>query len=171
MGVGVVGWVISAVIVGLIAQNVGRSFGSYFALSLFLSPIIGLVVLLIKGKATKDEILDNNKHIFYCKKCGKTFGGFSSNGSGIEFCPECGEQVLETRIFVDDWRTFSNQKKQQMKDSFARGSFLRNVDASAGFRDTAIGGADELKKYKELLDSGIITQEEFEAKKKQLLGL
>lgn len=31
--------------------------------------------------------------------------------------------------------------------------------------------ADELKKYKELLDSGVITQEEFDAKKKQLLGL
>ena len=31
--------------------------------------------------------------------------------------------------------------------------------------------ADELKKYKELLDTGIITQEEFDAKKKQLLGL
>ena len=31
--------------------------------------------------------------------------------------------------------------------------------------------ADEIKKYKELLDSGIITQEEFDAKKKQLLDL
>ena len=31
--------------------------------------------------------------------------------------------------------------------------------------------ADQLKKYKELLDSGVITQEEFDAKKKQLLGL
>lgn len=30
---------------------------------------------------------------------------------------------------------------------------------------------DELKKYKELLDSGIISQEEFDQKKKQLLGL
>lgn len=30
---------------------------------------------------------------------------------------------------------------------------------------------DELKKYKELLDGGIITQEEFDAKKKQLLNL
>ena len=30
---------------------------------------------------------------------------------------------------------------------------------------------DELKKYKELLDGGVITQEEFDAKKKQLLGL
>lgn len=33
------------------------------------------------------------------------------------------------------------------------------------------GTADELKKYKDLLDNGIITQEEFDAKKKQLLGL
>lgn len=31
--------------------------------------------------------------------------------------------------------------------------------------------ADELKKYKNLLDNGTITKEEFEAKKKQLLGL
>lgn len=31
--------------------------------------------------------------------------------------------------------------------------------------------ADELKKYKELLDNGVISQEEFNAKKKQLLGL
>ncbi len=31
--------------------------------------------------------------------------------------------------------------------------------------------ADELRAYKELLDSGVITQEEFDEKKKQLLGL
>ena len=31
--------------------------------------------------------------------------------------------------------------------------------------------ADQLKKFKELLDSGVITQEEFDAKKKQLLGV
>lgn len=34
-----------------------------------------------------------------------------------------------------------------------------------------ISSADELKKYKDLLDQGIISQEEFDAKKKQLLGL
>ena len=35
----------------------------------------------------------------------------------------------------------------------------------------SVSSADELKKYKELLDMGIITHEEFDAKKKQLLGL
>lgn len=35
----------------------------------------------------------------------------------------------------------------------------------------APSNADELKKYKELLDIGVISQEEFDAKKKQLLGV
>ena len=37
--------------------------------------------------------------------------------------------------------------------------------------NNSTSNADELKKFKELLDSGVITQEEFDAKKKQLLGL
>lgn len=35
----------------------------------------------------------------------------------------------------------------------------------------ATSAADELKKFKDLLDAGIITQDEFDAKKKELLGL
>lgn len=35
----------------------------------------------------------------------------------------------------------------------------------------AVSVADEIKKFKELLDMGAITQEEFDTKKKQLLGL
>lgn len=35
----------------------------------------------------------------------------------------------------------------------------------------ALSPAEELRKFKELLDMGIVTQEEFDAKKKQLLGL
>lgn len=41
----------------------------------------------------------------------------------------------------------------------------------ASSNDNHLSNVDELKKYKELLDSGVITQEEFDAKKKQLLGL
>lgn len=44
-----------------------------------------------------------------------------------------------------------------------------HVNKSKGASE--LGVADELKKYKELLDSGVISQEEFDAKKKQLLGL
>lgn len=43
-----------------------------------------------------------------------------------------------------------------------------NQNASTSNTDS---DADEILKFKQLLDSGIITQEEFDAKKKQLLGL
>lgn len=36
---------------------------------------------------------------------------------------------------------------------------------------TELSGADEIMKYKDLLDKGIITKEEFDLKKKELLGL
>jgi hypothetical protein len=36
---------------------------------------------------------------------------------------------------------------------------------------SVVSGADELKKYKELLDQQIITEKEFEEKKKQILGI
>ena len=42
---------------------------------------------------------------------------------------------------------------------------------SAPAASSTIGGADKLKMYTDLLDSGTITQEEFDAKKKEILGL
>ena len=38
-------------------------------------------------------------------------------------------------------------------------------------QNTVTSSADEIVKFKKLADDGIITQEEFEAKKKQLLDL
>lgn len=45
------------------------------------------------------------------------------------------------------------------------------AQASAPALSAAPSAADELMKFKQLLDAGAITQEEFDAKKKQLLGL
>lgn len=45
------------------------------------------------------------------------------------------------------------------------------AQASAPVLSAAPSAADELMKFKQLLDAGAITQEEFDAKKKQLLGL
>lgn len=47
----------------------------------------------------------------------------------------------------------------------------KTVRSEAKKEETEVGSADEIKKFKELLDTGAITQEEFDAKKKQLLGL
>ena len=51
---------------------------------------------------------------------------------------------------------------------------IREVKTAAHHKPTVVqqaSAADELKKFKELLDLDVITQEEFDAKKKQLLGL
>ena len=56
-------------------------------------------------------------------------------------------------------------------------SILDRICSSAGSEvssmqpQTNISAADEIKKFKELLDAGIITEDEFNAKKKQLLGI
>ena len=47
----------------------------------------------------------------------------------------------------------------------------QNKNTSEVPSNSTMGSADELKKYKDLLDSGVITREEFDTKKKQLLGL
>jgi predicted Zn-dependent peptidase len=46
----------------------------------------------------------------------------------------------------------------------------KNAPATTVIQNT-FSVADEIKKFKELLDMDIITQEEFDAKKKELLGL
>lgn len=53
-------------------------------------------------------------------------------------------------------------------------NMCRQVEADQNIQSTPsvpVSGADEIMKYKQLLDCGAITQEEFDAKKKQLLGL
>ena len=50
-------------------------------------------------------------------------------------------------------------------------SFVNINNNNVNESEQKISFADELRKYKALFDDGIITQEEFEAKKKQILGL
>jgi len=45
----------------------------------------------------------------------------------------------------------------------------KNRQRSKKLPEENLGGADEIKKYKELLDSGIITQSEYDMKKREIL--
>ena len=57
----------------------------------------------------------------------------------------------------------STKKSKNGKNDEVTQTVINNVQETTN--------ADELKKFKDLLDSGAITQEEFDEKKKQLLGL
>lgn len=66
--------------------------------------------------------------------------------------------------------TFSSKKDfEQAKELKALIESLQNKDSQPETSNTS--DADELIKFKELLDAGVITEEEFEAKKKQILGI
>ena len=50
-------------------------------------------------------------------------------------------------------------------------SDVSNENVISNQSNNTLSAADEIKKYKDLLDCGAISQDEFDAKKKQLLGL
>ncbi len=65
-----------------------------------------------------------------------------------------------TKVSNEKMIEVSNYVKQRVDD----------VKNNVGAPTAAISPAEELKKFKELLDMGVISQEEFDAKKKQILG-
>lgn len=67
-------------------------------------------------------------------------------------CPKCNSRNVR-KLSKEEWE----------KETAAQNTTTASAPVASA--------ADELKKFKELLDMDVITQEEFDAKKKQLLGL
>lgn len=84
---------------------------------------------------------------------GGTFVTVNSSAKAFSLAAGMQQSKNVTR-FVE---AFSSKIKQYDKNSVATSSNFNT--------------ADEIMKYKQLLDAGAITQEEYDAKKKQLLGL
>lgn len=68
------------------------------------------------------------------------------------------------------YRFFGMDNRDEVHKTITELLLSRQNEAKAK-NAPAASSADELSKFKDLLDKGIITQEEFDAKKKQLLGL
>lgn len=136
------------------------------------------VIITVKvgiGSFMTGNASDGEKTIYYSdcigvqyKKCGFQLGYLQFETAG-------GIMNNRTNNFFNEntftWST-SNQTNEKMEEvanyTKERVNYYKNIrNAPTG----TLSPADELKKYKDLLDSGIITQEEFDAKKKQLLGL
>lgn len=79
--------------------------------------------------------------------------------------------LITTQTKADSWMYKQFYKIAQ--DILSALSLIKSQNESikVNASNSIPSSADEIFKYKELLNSGIITQDEFEAKKKQLLGL
>lgn len=128
------------------------------------------------GSFITGNISDGEKTIYYIdcvgvqyKRSGFQIGylqletpGMTMNNGASNFFNE--------NSFTFDTSVVSNEYMDQVA-AYVK----KQVEASKRSRNAptvaAVSPADEIRKYKELLDMGIITQEEFDAKKRQLLGL
>ena len=80
-----------------------------------------------------------------------------------------GSENIETTFWFDRTNKQLASEYEKAYDYIKERIKFYKEQKNAVFVQTS--SADELKKFKELLDMGVISQEEFDAKKKQLLGL
>lgn len=136
--------------------------------------IIGTKATL--GSFITGNVSDGEKTIYYRDCIGVQF---KQSGLQIGYLQlETASGIMNMRqnnffnenSFTFDTTVQSNEKMQEVAD-YVRSRVEEAKNGGSVKAEPAVSVADELKKFKELLDMGIITQEEFDAKKKQLLGL
>ena len=114
---------------------------------------------------------------------GAMVGNAIGGTAGAVLLGNKGPKPINSRDVVHDTRAVSLRVPNQVSLNFSYGdynTFLLVIPEKAATAISApketktaevVSSADEIVKYKKLLDDGIITQEEFNAKKKQLLNL
>lgn len=127
------------------------------------------------GSFITGNISDGEKTIYYADCIGVQFkkSGFQIGYLQLEtaggIMNNKASNFFNENTFTWDTSQQSNEKMEEVaKYVKERVDYYKNARNAPV---AAASPADELKKYKELMDMGIITQEEFDAKKKQLLGL
>ena len=139
--------------------------------------------LASKYKQIGQEI--KNKVNEECKSLGIEF--ININIENISLPDEVEKMIDEQSgmgLAIKDMSAYTQyQSVRAMRDASKQSGGLASIGAGVALGKQMINNIQqpqeeskkdsitEIKKYKELLDAGIITQEEFETKKKQLLGL
>ncbi len=73
--------------------------------------------------------------------------------------------------YIKDENAIVLNSKKKYETALQIKEYIRKMQMSPINAGSQPSGADELMKYKQLLDGGAITQEEYDLKKKQLLNL
>ena len=137
------------------------------------------VIMCVKatvGSFITGNISDGEKTIYYSdcigvqfKKSGLQIGYLQLETAGMTM-NNSQNNFFNENTFTWDTTKQSNEKMEEVakfvQEQIQKCKTSRNATVQA-----SLSPAEELKKFKELLDMGIITQEEFDTKKKQLLGL
>jgi len=154
-------------------------------------PLVNNTVEEIKSYlAKKDEVLQK-EYRKKCNVCGKVFcytnadleknlkkAKEATGAAGMALLQSLAGTTMTASSEMNRSDNLSAQIKDYSKCPFCNSTDIHDITEEEWEKEQAkingsstVSAADELKKFKELLDTGVITQEEFDAKKKQLLGL
>ncbi|MEH6941542.1 DUF4429 domain-containing protein [Bacillus sp. JJ722] len=127
----------------------------------------GAINLMIHGMDGEKTIDINNISGVQLKKAGTITSGY------IQFLI-IGSQENKKGLFSatqDENTIMFIKKEQEMAEEIK--SYIENILATKNTQPVlqGVNAADEIRKFKELADEGIISEEEFRQKKMQLLGI
>lgn len=144
--------------------------------------------------APKESAINLDKevvHKMYCDTCkniycytnddirlNKLYSQRAGQQRTLEVTSALGGTRVETQMHSNQSQNYTDKIIDHKKCPHCGSTCVREVTdteyeqlTNTSNTTNTISAADELKKFKELLDMGAITQEEFDAKKKELLGL
>ena len=83
------------------------------------------------------------------------------------------QEIIQTRYykFKVDYKDGHSDIITEKEGTARCMALMKFIDEKSAENDKQVDSAEELKKYKGLFDDGLISEEEYNAKKKQILGL
>lgn len=145
----------------------------YMLIAGIISTVVGLV---LKVSTEKCEIVVTDKRVYGKISRGKDVEIPLNQIISIRSCSFNGVSIITISgkrkfYLIENYEEVLKAIAYLLAKPHATGqsTVLASFAATAGTTESEV--VIELKKFKELLDSGVLTEEEFQAKKKQILGL
>lgn len=188
-------YLIVCFLVALTGREKRFGYWGIFAFSLFLSPLIGLIIGLASSKVKKDSAAELRNLAIKYRKMGQTEKSIKVLHQALKYSPQnvkvlfdlscCYSVINETEDsfrflikaiengYSDTEKIESDKDLSNLRDTNKfkllknNGYDIKNLQNIS--KNSYSNNLDDLKKLKELLDMGAITFEEFEGKKRNIL--
>jgi hypothetical protein len=142
-------WLVLVFVLASSAKKKGRSYGAFFALGFFFSPLIGFIILLIMGE-NKEKLAEESRSSGVTKKC-----PFCANDIKKEaiVCQYCGrdlpkiESVQKNKLVEVTFKDYPEiiQKANEAKEQYGKGtyvSYLKDMAKELGLGELNISEND-----------------------------
>lgn len=142
--------------------------GNVFSYVLFIASetvmLVSVVLLIRANKESKEQIEATNDSVIITKSNKKTSTILIKDIQSVESISRNGI-FLKGAAFKEKIHLIENN--EEIKNYILE----KMSDIASSITPSNVSNADELKKFKQLLDEGLISQEEYDLKKKELLNL